>query len=204
MHRIGRWKIFIMCLAALMVVNGCSVFGDSENVSEEVSLNEEVSRNEEKEETLDEILPEDADTIFVYVCGQVAVPGVYELDTESRVYEAIAAAGGLLETAAAELLNQAEQLTDGQKVYVPSVEESQAQTLDGSVSQGGQLDDGLVNINTAGKEELMTLTGIGEVRAESILSYRGKNGSFHSIEELMNVEGIKEGTYEKIRDRIKI
>lgn len=156
--------------------------------------------------------------LYVHVCGHVNQPGVYELQPDSRVFEAIEAAGGMTATAAFSYLNQAELLEDGQQIYVPSQEEvdSGKVTTAGGSSKSGEAasgqnvenisgqDDGKVNLNTASKEELMTLSGIGDVRAQAILKYREEHGEFRSIEELMEVEGIKKGTFQKLKDQIKI
>lgn len=156
--------------------------------------------------------PEDTDTdgvIYVFVCGQVTEPGVYELSKGSRICEAITAAGGMLETAATDWVNQAEVAEDGQKIYVPSKDEAESMP-DGQMRADGQTmgaagtGDGKVHLNQASREELMTLTGIGETKADAIIRYRESNGGFRSLEELMQVEGIKEGTYNKIKDSIAI
>ncbi|WP_178623546.1 helix-hairpin-helix domain-containing protein [Frisingicoccus sp.] len=146
------------------------------------------------------------DLIYVYVCGQVKSPGVYVLDEGSRLFEAVDMAGGMLSGGDLSRINLAAVLTDGQKIYIPS----EAETLqtgeelleipengDGSLEQR-------VNINRASKETLMTLPGIGEAKAEAILTYRQAEGRFESPEELMNVPGIKAGIYAKIKDRIAI
>ncbi len=110
------------------------------------------------------------------------------------------AAGGIKETGAYAYLNQAEKLSDGQKIYVPSQEEALAQGGDGQSTE--ELSDGRINLNTASKEELMTLSGIGEVKAEAILRYREEKGGFTSVEELKGIEGIKE--FNKVKDQIKL
>ena len=142
--------------------------------------------------------------VYVYVCGAVNAPGVYELKEGARVFEAIQLAGGLTEAAAADAVNQARIVTDGEQIRVPTVEEAQSRGagVAGEVTEGTE--NNKININTAGKEELMTLTGIGEAKAESIMDYREKNGSFKSVEELMQIEGIKEGVFNKIKDDITI
>lgn len=146
----------------------------------------------------------DEGKIWVYVCGQVASPGVYELPEESRIYEAVESAGGILEQGAAESVNLAEKASDGQRIYIPSKEEAAAMPAETpDEGSSGGMNDERVKLNTADKEELMTLTGIGETRAEAILTYREENGSFHSPEDIMNVQGIKEGIYEKIKEQIK-
>lgn len=135
------------------------------------------------------------ETICVHVCGAVQTEGVYELPIGSRVYEAIELAGGFREDAAKTEVNQARVLEDEEKVYVPTVAEIQNQE---------SKSNGKVNINKASKEELMTLPGVGEAKAESILQYRKERGSFQSIEEIMQISGIKEGLFQKIKDLIKI
>ena len=90
---------------------------------------------------------------------------------------------------------------DGQKIYVPSREEVQASAV--PLPEGEQ-EDARVDLNKASKEELMTLSGIGESRADAILEYRKKRGGFRSAEELKEVEGIKDGIFDKIKDQIKV
>ncbi len=137
--------------------------------------------------------------IFVYVCGEVENPGVYELDPQARIGDAVEAAGGMTEEAQEDWLNLAERLTDGQKIEVPSKEEA-LELLEARERQGSRL----VNLNTASKEELMTLTGIGASKAEDIISYREQKGKFSSIEGLMEIPGIKEGVFRKIKDQITV
>ena len=142
--------------------------------------------------------------VFVYVCGAVEEPGVYELSADARVYEAIQSAGGVTEQAAQDAVNQARVVEDGEQIYVPTVDEAAqgAGVGENTVTRGAE--DTKVNINTAQEEELMTLTGIGEAKAASILKYREEHGRFDSIEELMQIEGIKEGVFNKIKDDITI
>ena len=99
-------------------------------------------------------------------------------------------------------LNLAELLRDGQKIYVPSYEETA--TWSETELSDEQIENDRVNINQASKDALMTLSGIGESKADAIIRYRDEHGAFGSIEELMDVPGIKEGTYSKIKDRISI
>ena len=135
-------------------------------------------------------------SIYVYVCGHVNQPGVYQLSANSRICDAITLAGGITEDGNGEVLNQAEHMTDGQTLYVPGYDENyNEQTVQ---------DDGLLNINTAGKEEFMTLPGIGEAKADTIIQYREEHGAFKSVEELMNIPGIKEGVFNKIKSSIKV
>ena len=118
------------------------------------------------------------------------------------MFEAIAKAGGLTENAAAEAVNQARVVVDGEQIYVPSLDEVKGAGVVSEVTE--RTDDGKININTAGKEELMTLPGIGEAKAEKILRYREEHGAFRSIEDVMQIEGIKEGVFNKIKEDITI
>lgn len=149
---------------------------------------------------------------FVYICGAVNVPGVYEVEQNARLYEVVEAAGGLREDAAEESVNQARQIEDGEMIRILTQEEA-AQAGDEEAGEGAENDvkaetandsDGRVDLNLATVAELMTLPGIGQAKADSIVRYREKNGAFSSIEEIKQVEGIKEGVYNRIKDNIKV
>ena len=142
------------------------------------------------------------DSIYVYVCGEVVSPGVYPLAAHSRVYEAVEAAGGMTDAACADGINLAQELSDGQMINIP--DEEDMLSAGAGTGQTAVLTDGTVNINTATKEDLMTLSGIGEAKAESILAYREANGSFDSPEDLMEVDGIGQGIYAKIKEKIVV
>lgn len=164
-------------------------------------------------------------SIFVHVCGAVENPGVYELVAGTRVYQAVEAAGGFLPEACEEYVNQAGMLTDGRRLYIPTEDEVRSLSEEGKdtltaelfMQPEGEMDEagsrqgeaqetektaGPVNINTASLEELCTLPGIGKGKAASIISYRESTGRFEQIEDIMKVEGIKEGLFGKIRDLI--
>lgn len=162
--------------------------------------------------------------IYVDVCGAVANPGVFQLAAGSRVFQAIEAAGGYLPEAALTCVNRAGVLTDGQQLYILTQEEMERQGLDTAEMAGasdGQMNgsartgqntgmtaqvqqDNRININTADEAQLTTLTGIGATRAQAIIAYREENGPFAAIEDIMNVQGIKEGTFAKIKDEIVV
>lgn len=179
MHR----KSIIIMLLFLLVLTGCA------KSTEQVAL-ESVEVEQETEEA-----SEAQDSIFVFVCGAVVNAGVYELPAGSRVFEAVAMAGGFSEDAAVSHINQAEILEDETRLYIPTMDEIIEE-------QAGS--DGKVNINTAAKEELMTLPGVGEAKAALIVEYREEHGSFRAIEDIMNISGIKEGLFGKIKDYIKV
>ena len=149
---------------------------------------------------------------FVYICGAVNVPGVYEVEQNARLYEVVEAAGGLREDAAEESVNQARQIEDGEMIRILTQEEA-AQAGDEEAGEGAENDvkaetandsDGRIDLNLATVAELMTLPGIGQAKADSIVRYREKNGAFSSIEEIKQVEGVKEGVYNRIKDNIKV
>lgn len=136
--------------------------------------------------------------IVVHICGAVVNPGVYELSEDARVYEAIRMAGGMTKDAAGDQLNQAQELEDGQQLYIPYISEETVIVKEKNTVEQG------VNINTATKEELMTLPGIGESKAQAIIDYREQKGDFNTIQELTNISGIKNGVYEKIKELVRI
>lgn len=200
-------KIFgvaLFCMAAFMsLCAGCGRTEDTVlNLGEETSVNSFINPEEtvqEETETDEEDVP-----ICVYVCGGVVNPGIYELNPGSRMYEAVNLAGGLTDDADALALNQAERINDGQKIYIPLIGEEITDTEDGGGCFDGNVSSGRVNINTADMDSLMTLSGVGESRARSIIAYREENGGFGCAEDIMNVTGIKEGLYAKIKEQITV
>lgn len=145
--------------------------------------------------------------IKVYVCGAVQRPDVYEISADSRIVDAVSAAGGFAIDAYPEAMNLAETVSDGSRIYVPTKEEVDALAVvysDTGSGSGGTTSDstGRVNINTATLEELTTLPGIGDTRARAIIDYREQNGAFGNIEDIMQVTGIKEKSFSKIKDSI--
>jgi len=145
---------------------------------------------------------------YVHICGEVVSPGVYELKEGSRVFQAIEKAGGVTDQAAAEYLNMAEQVKDGMKIVVPGKEEVEAAKARGEISLQAEASSNVqktkVNLNTATKEELMTLRGVGEAKAADILKYRESQGGFQKIEDIMKISGIKDAAFQKIKDDITV
>lgn len=173
--------------------NEAGLFGDSgENAFGEVSLPSDAG-----DFTAADIDSEEVSRIYVYVCGAVNSPGVVVLQEGSRAESALEAAGGFRQDARTDYVNLAAKVSDGEKLYFPTVEETAVLPEE----SGG---DGLININTADEAALCTLSGIGEARARDIMRYREENGPFESCEDIMNVPGIKESVYGKIKDRIKV
>lgn len=146
--------------------------------------------------------------ILVHVCGAVLHAGVYELKAGSRVYEAVEAAGGFAADADQNYVNQAQTLKDGVKLVIPTMEEAaQAREREPLIeaAQGEDgVQDGRININTATAAQLCDIPGVGATRAAAIIAYRESHGGFHKPEDIMKVDGIKEGMYEKIKDSISV
>lgn len=134
-------------------------------------------------------------SLFVHVTGAVARPGLFELVEGSRVIDAIAAAGGFTDAANRDELNLARLLTDGEKFAVPEIGEESA---DAAVT------DSRVNLNTADASDLDTLPRIGPAMAERILTWRETNGPFVTIDDLRNVAGIGDATFDGLRDLVTV
>lgn len=222
----GKQKIIIMITVLFVTVSGIFYSVSYEKREEAVFIAEETVLNIEdtSEESLEEMSTEKSDSakseekssqslteeapvdvIYVHICGQVKVPGVYCLSEESRVTDLVAMAGGFTENAARDYVNQAQKLSDGEKIYVPSMEEiSDSSLLQENVNMQQSGVASKVNINTADKAALMELTGIGESKAAAIIKYREEHGSFRSIDELKQIEGIKDGVFNKIKDEITV
>lgn len=160
--------------------------------------------------------------IFVHVCGAVNSPGVYSFENGDRIFNAIEEAGGFTEDADRDYINLAMALADGMQINVPTGEETKAlgkditdvivlaQADSGSstpsegADSGSSGPSGAVNINTADEKQLMTISGIGQTRAQAIIAYRNEHGSFSSTQDIKNVSGIGDATYEKLKDQITV
>ena len=198
----NRIQFMVVCcvFVAVLFLAGCDL--SKEVVLEHSDMQISAESQELSEDASKEASPAQ---IYVYICGQVYAPGVYMVDENARVFDVITLAGGLTDSADLTGINQAQTLCDGQMIYVPA-EGEQVSSLGNGTSQTEQ-DSSVgkrVNINTADLEGLMSLPGIGEGKAQSILRYRQEHGPFRNIEEIMNVEGIKEGTYTKFKDKITV
>lgn len=208
-----KTKILLIILISIIAI-GISYYAyqnekQSQNFIEEQNL--EIEENEVEENK------EESKTIIVHVSGAVQKEGVVELEENSRVEDAIEKAGGFKENAYTKDVNLAYKLEDGMKIYIPTIDEKENTKITTEVGTEVENNyDGLantneeklvskkVNINTANKEELDTLPGIGPSTAEKIISYRKENGKFKSIEEIKDVSGIGDSKYENIKDMIDI
>jgi len=202
--------IFIAVAFAFYLMKSNDSDGDlvlSDFSSEETPIQTETTKSAVEETVM----------IIVDVSGAVVNPCVAELPDGSRVYEAVEKAGGFTPEAETNVINQAEILTDGQKVYIPTKKEVAGETVNKNtqttqnstssyapVYSTGSGQSGKININTADSTGLQELTGVGPSTAEKIINYRNENGKFKTIEDLKNVSGIGDKTFEKLKDKITV
>ena len=181
---------------------GTDLIEELMNEDEEDILPEESEASTDKEEQIAESLKE----IIVDIKGQVKVPGVYHMEEGSRIIDVIEKAGGLLDESETTAVNFAQLLSDQMVIYVPKIGEDipVESTISQEIAEGGEQEQSKININEADKEALMTLNGIGDSKAENILAYREENGLFKSIEDIKNVSGIGEATFNNLKDSIVV
>jgi competence protein ComEA len=190
-----KWKnkiagsLVILAVFALCLAVGYFTSRPVENLKEEEIFAEEAGSASEQEQK-----------ITVYVNGEVNRPGVYSMVTGSRIKDAIEASGGFTASADIKRVNLAKKVRDEDYIFIDTKESSQGPA---EASTSGIGSDGIVNINTATREELMTVPGIGEVTAQKIIDYREKNGDFQKIEDLTKVDRIGEKTLAKFKDKIE-
>ena len=187
--------LLIMGIAISLVFMGC------ESKSKKISLDDTKPKTS-LEET------KSSGDIFVHVVGEVNAPGIVKVPEGTRLYNVIEKAGGMTKNAQTDYLNLADTVKDGQQIRVISKKEykklkkKKSSGSSPNESQGGSNQSGLININTATAEELQTLSGIGEVRAKAIVEYRTQNGNFSKPEDIKNVSGIGDATFNNIKSQI--
>ena len=151
--------------------------------------------------------------IYVHVCGAVIDPGVYRIESGARLVNLIELAGGLTGDADGDYINQAMLVEDGQRIYIPTRDEVNSLSegdnittvyITGDIGENQQDTVPLIDINQADEEAFMSLPGIGQAKASNIMTYRSKKGKFKTIEELMNIPGIKEGLFQQISSYITV
>ncbi len=207
---------FIMIIASILIV-----YYNKENLTCPIC-----PEDEEVEVTSDNCIQDE--TLKVDVKGAVKNPGVYELQSGSNILDAITIAGGVTSKGVTTNINLSKKLTDEMVIYIFTSQELKEKTSQNEIvcevptcecetievvecpsvnesdNSSSTSSDGKISINTASKEELMTLDGIGSSKAQDIIDYREKNGLFTALEDIMNVSGIGEAVYEKIKDKIKL
>ena len=209
-------KKTILILTIITLLLGGTIFviyKNNQNSKEEVIDIFKEDKKEEKEESKDNI---PTTKVTVDIKGMINNPGVYEVDSNSRVNDVITLAGGLKEGADTSNINLAKIVSDEMTIIIYSTEEvlekfkqevcicSCPYIENNACINNNDNNSNLTNINTATIEELTTLTGIGDVKAEAIIKYRNEVGKFKTKEELLNVDGIGESLFEKIKDDITV
>ena len=182
--------------AILLLVGVGGLFSKKEEAVEELAVVETTVLAEKTE-----VSTTQETVIFVDIKGAVKNPGVYQMKAGDRVKDALDAAGGLTDEADSQKVNLAQRVEDQMVIVVPKVGEEATEIPTGVTSKEASK-EGKVNINTATVEELKTLKGVGEKKAEAIIEYRKKNGSFKTKEDLMKVRGIGKKLFESFEERI--
>ncbi|HEM3614824.1 TPA: helix-hairpin-helix domain-containing protein [Streptococcus suis] len=204
-----KWQIALPAVAGLLLTTflifsqpaksdqtGLPDFPQTEQTSNSSELVEETSTEVSKEPS----------QLVVDVKGAVAKPGLYTLEADARVNDAVDAAGGLTSQADPKSINLAQKLSDEAVVYVASKDENisvvASTTASSAMSQEGN--ESKINLNTATEADLQTISGIGAKRATDIIAYREANGGFKSVDDLNNVSGIGDKTMESIRPYVTV
>jgi competence protein ComEA len=204
-----KYKKWIITSSIVSVLIGFIYYIRSDSTSSEVISTQEedsiVLEELEKPEAEMKNLESENSVLIIDIKGAIKQPGVYELQTGARVHQLIEMAGGLMNDADELAVNLAAPLEDGMVVYIPKkgeVTTNNQFTL--PTDQDGSHGTDKVNINLATSEELQTLTGIGPSKAEAIITYREENGPFTTPEGLLEVSGIGEKSFEKLKEEITI
>lgn len=191
-------------LTTFLFLTGCGhtepEFWSSGDLQEEITYEKDFSDVSE-DELVKEVSSDS--TVFVHVSGEVACPGLYELCEGSRLYDAVQAAGGFTKEADSDYANLAEIVSDGCKYTIYSVSEVSEMALK-EQDNSPYTEDGQLDINSADASSFMELSGIGQTRAQAIVAYRDEHGLFQKIEDIMEVSGIGQSTFDNIKDSITV
>lgn len=196
-----RLKTAILPLLIGIAVLFFWVYGSSDTdeiVIEDVNSDKQDVEQVEKQESQES----KSGNIYVDISGAVDSPGVYMVRNGTRLFEVIEMAGGLLNSADIDGLNQAETVTDGQKIIVYEKGDEGSNNAAGGTANNK--DSTRININYADSAELQMIPGIGPSKAERIIEYRNMNGRFDSVEDLKNITGIGDKTLESIKEYITV
>ncbi|MCI8669094.1 MAG: ComEA family DNA-binding protein [Lachnospiraceae bacterium] len=202
---IHKNKFMLAVVILLSMFTLCSCFeNDTDFIYPKEHRESETVTSGQQEEMVGQVSETEGE-VFVQVCGAVRTPGVYKVSSTLRVFQAIEAAGGVTEQADINAVNLARPVTDEMYIYIPTVAEVQENSgVDDGTETFSEPGNNKININTATREELMTLKGIGEAKADAIIMYREETGGFTEISQIMNISGIKEAAFNKIKDSIAV
>ena len=214
MKYINKKQKIVLIIIISIITLGVAYYTYIMKTNDEFNVEEQSLEVEKDTEEENNEVKEEKSKIIIHVSGAVVNEGIVELEEKARVADAIEAAGGVTEDAYMRNINLASLLEDGMKVYIPTKEEvmQKEENSDYIIGSNNIIENnnveskksGKVNINTATKEELDTLPGVGELTANKIISYREENGKFKSIEEIKEVSGIGDSKFEQIKDLIEI
>lgn len=167
------------------------------------------SKTTENQEVKEQKAEKTKENVVVHICGEVKNPGVYRFSETPRVIDVITKAGGFTKKADKDSINQAQPVEDGKQLVISSKSSTKKKESSKDKSEILKTDettskDNRIDLNTATREQLLTLPGIGEAKASQIISYREENGSFSQIEDIKKISGIKDGVFNQIRDMITV
>jgi len=199
-HKIIGVTFLLICFAAYCL------FSYINKGSEELIKNDDTELYDEIKSVDTSVEEKNRNQIVVEIKGAIRNPNVYWLNEDSIVEDLINKAGGLNENADVNGVNRAEQLKNHQLVIIPDKNNSENFNQNANVLRNNKdnLSSNLININTADEKELDSLPGVGPAKAQDIISYREENGGFKSIEDIKNVKGIGESSFEKMKDKITV
>ncbi|QUH20515.1 helix-hairpin-helix domain-containing protein [Alkaliphilus sp. B6464] len=210
---LGKKQNLIIVIAIIVIVLGFSisnyikqqkVYVLSREEKKDILHESSTESGKDSSSNRDEI---NSEKIVVHIEGEVVSPGVYELDKDTRVFDVIEAAGGLLETANRKKINLAKKIVDEEYIYIPSEGDENVEIpniTNAPITTNINKNESLININNASMAELNSLPGIGEVLANRIVEYRSEKGDFKSVEELKNVSGIGDKKFSEIKDKVTV
>lgn len=199
------WIFFILIINIIVIAGILYINNEKEDNYETDNYTSFI----ESSENNNEIELKNDEKIIVHITGEVNNPGVYELNIDSRISDVIECAGGMTSDANLDKVNLAYKLSDGQKIKIPSIKNEKDENNiiideENEIIEDSYSKDKRVNINTALKSELMSISGIGESTAQKIIEYRTDNGRYNTIEDIKNVSGIGDSKYNQIKDYIKV
>lgn len=185
--------ILFVCIIIFM----CYIFmNDNKDYKSNDIVKEEIEKEKLNEDFLEKIV--------VDIKGEVVKPGIYEMAVGKRIIDVINESGGLTSIADTSNINLSEKISDEMLIIIPSKDEVKQGLTNNNTISLKEHHDGKISINTATVEDFMKIKGLGEVKSKSIIEYRNQNGRFKSIEEITNVTGIGNSTFEKIKNYIKV
>lgn len=200
--RLGIGAAVTLGLVVLSAAVGWGILRGQASPAESIALDDGSSTSVEGADA-PAVAP--AEGLYVHVLGEVAAPGLYIVEPEARLVDALAAAGGTLESADLQAVNLARPLSDGEQIVVPKIGAEPAPGSPGAPGGGGGAGaDGTVNLNTADLAALETLPRIGPALAQRIIDWRDENGRFRSVDDLLAVPGIGEKLLAGVREKVTV